>query len=73
MEVSYSGSEAAGNFTGGGVVVGVYQPSKVENLHERFESELGLAVEVVKEERFCGVGEEVGICPGFDTLFFGII
>ena len=33
---------------------------------------LGLAVEGVEEERFSGVGEEVGICPGFDALFFGI-
>jgi hypothetical protein len=48
-----------------------YQPGKVGNLHERFASALGLAVEVVEEGGFCGVGE-VGICPGFDALFFGI-
>jgi hypothetical protein len=49
-----------------------YQPGKVGNLHERFASALGLAVEVVEERGFCGVGEEVGICPGFDALIFGI-
>jgi hypothetical protein len=45
---------------------------KVGNLHERFASALGLAVEVEEEGGFCGVGEEVGICPGFDVFFFGI-
>ena len=72
QEVAYSGGEAAGNSTGGGGVVGGYQPGKVGNLHERFASALGLAVEVVEEGGFGGVGEEVGICPGFDALFFGI-
>ena len=41
-------------------------------MHERFASALGLAVEVVEEKRFGGDGEEVGICPGFHALFFGI-
>ena len=72
QEVAYSGGEAGGNSTEGGGVVGGYQPCKVGNLHERFASALGLAVEVVEEEGFCGVGEEVGICPGFDASFFGI-
>jgi hypothetical protein len=72
QEVAYSEDEAAGNSTGGGGIVGGYKPSKVGNLHERFASALGLAVEVVEEGGFCGVGEEVGICPGFDALFFGI-
>ncbi len=36
QEVAYSGGEAAGNSTGGGGVVGGYQPGKVGNLHERF-------------------------------------
>ena len=49
QEVAYSGSEAVWNFTGGGGVVGGYQPGKVGNLHERFASALGLAVEVVEE------------------------
>ena len=64
--------EAAGNSTGGGGAVGGYQPGKVGNLHERFASALGLAVEVVEEGGFCGVGEEVGICQGFDAFFLGI-
>ena len=71
QEVVYSGGEAAGNATGGGGVVGGYQPGKVGNLHERFASALGLAVEVVEEGGFRGVGEEVGLCPCFDALFFG--
>jgi hypothetical protein len=71
QEVAYPGGEAAGNSTGGGGVVGGYQPCKVGNLHERFASAPGLAVEVVEEGGCCGVGEEVGICPGFDSLFFG--
>ncbi len=71
QEVAYSGGEAAWNSTGGGDVVGEYQPGKVGNLHERFASALVLAVEIV-EERGCGcVAEEVGICPGFDA-FLGI-
>ena len=49
-----------------------YQPGKVGNLHERFASALGLTVEAVEEGGFCGVGEGVDICPGFDALFFGI-
>ena len=61
QEVVYSGGEAAGNATGGGGVVGGYQPGKVGNLHERFASALGLAVEVVEEGGFCGVGEEVWV------------
>ena len=72
QEVAYSGGEAAGNSTGGGGVVGGYQPSKVKNLHARFASALGLAVEVVEEGGFGSVGEEVRICSGFDALFFGI-
>ena len=71
LEVAYSGGEAAGNSTGGGSVVGGYQPGKVWNLQERFASALGIAVEVVEEGGFCGVGE-VSICPGFDALFFSI-
>ncbi len=71
-EVAYSGGEAAGNSTGDGGVVGGYQTGKVGNLHERFASALGLAVEVVEEVGFGGVGEEVGICPGYDAFFFGI-
>ena len=69
-EVAYSGGEAARNSTGGGGVVGGYQPGKVGNLHERFASAFGLAVEVIEEGGFCG--EEVGICPGFDAFFWGI-
>ena len=72
QEVAYSGGEAAGNSTRGGCVVGGYQSGKVGNLHERFASAIGLAVEVVEERVFCGVGEEVGICPGFDAVVFGI-
>ena len=68
QEVAYSGGEAAGNSTGGGGVVGGYQPGKVGNLHERFASALGLAVEVVEEEGFDGAGEEVSICAGLDAV-----
>ena len=68
QEVAYLGGEAAGNAMGGGGIVGGYQPGKVGNLHERFASALGLAVEVVEEGGFCCVGKEVGICPGFDVL-----
>ena len=71
-EVAYSGGEAAGTSTGGGGVVGGYQIGKVGNLHERFESALGLVVEVIEEGGFCGVGEEVGICPGLDAFVLGI-
>ena len=56
QEVAYSGGEAAGNSTGGGGIVGGYQPGEVGNLLERFASALGLAVEVVEEGGFCGVG-----------------
>jgi hypothetical protein len=72
-EVAYPGAEAAGNATGGGGVVGGYQPDKVGNLHERFASALGLVVEVVEEGGFGGVGEEADIRSGLDALFFGII
>ena len=58
-EVAYSGGEAAENSAGGGGVVGGDQPGKVGNLHERFASALGLAVEVVEEGGFGGVGEDV--------------
>ena len=58
QEVVYSGGEAAGNATGGGSVVGGYQPGKVGNLHERFVDELGLAVEVIEEGGFGGLGED---------------
>ena len=70
QEVAYSGGEAAGNSAGGCCVVGGDQPSKIKNLHERFASALCLAVEVVEEGGFRGVGEEVGLCPGCDALFF---
>ena len=70
QEVAYSGGEAAGNSAGVGGIMGGDQPGKVGNLHERFASALGLAVEVVEEGGFCGVGEEVGICPGFDAFFW---
>ncbi len=70
QEVAYSGGKAAGNATGGGGVVGGYQPGKVGNLHERFAGALGLAVEIVEEGGFGGVGEEVGICPGLMHFFF---
>ena len=53
QEVAYSGDEAAVNSTGGGGIVGGYQPRKVGNLHERFASALGLAVEVIEKGRFC--------------------
>ena len=53
-------------------MVGVYQPGEGGNLHERFASALGLAVEAVEEGGFGGVGEEKGICPGLDASFFGI-
>ena len=56
QEIVYSGGEAAGNATGGGGVVGGYQPGKVGNLHERYASVLGLAVEVIEEGGFGGVG-----------------
>ena len=69
QEVAYSKGEAAGNSTGGGGVVGGCQPGKVGNLHERFASALGFAVKAVEEEGFCGVGDEVGICPGFGAFF----
>jgi hypothetical protein len=72
QEVAYSGGEAAGYSTRGGNVVGGYQPGKVENLHERFASALGLAVEVVEEGGFRGVGEEVSICRSFEASFLGI-
>ena len=72
QEVAYSGGEAAGNSAGVGGIMGGDQPGKVGNLHERFASALDLAVEVVEEGGFCGAGEEVGICPGVDTSFFGI-
>ena len=72
QEVVYSGGEAAGNSAGGGGVVGGYQPGKVGNLHEIFASALGLAVEVVVEGGFRGVGEEVGLCPGVDALFLAL-
>ena len=48
QEVAFSEGEAAGNSTGGGGFVGGYQPGKVGNLHERFASALGLAIEVVE-------------------------
>ncbi len=70
QEVAYSEGKSAENFTGDGDIVGGYQPGKVGNLHERFASSLGVAVEVVEEGGFCGVGKEVGICPGVDTFFF---
>ena len=69
QKVVCSGAEAAGNATGGFGVVGGHQPGKVGNLHERFASVLGLAVEVVEEGGFRGIGEEVGICPGLDAFF----
>lgn len=53
QEVAYSGGEATGNSTGGCGVVCGYQPGKVGNLHERFASALGLAVEVIEKGRFC--------------------
>ena len=72
-EVAYSGDEAAGNSTGGGGgIVRGYQPGKDGNLHERLASVLGLAVEVIDEGGFCGVGEHVGICPGLDAFFFNL-
>ncbi len=40
QEVAYSGGEAFGNSTGGGRVVGEYQPGKVGNLRERFAGSL---------------------------------
>ena len=72
QEIVYSGDKAAGNATGGGGVVGWYQPGESGNLQERFASELDLAVEAVEEGGFGGVGEEKGICPGLDASFFGI-
>ena len=72
QEVVYSGGEVAGDTTGVSGVVGRYQPGKVGNLHERFASALDLAVEIIEEGGFGGVGEEVSICPGVDALFLGI-
>ena len=73
QEVVYSGGEAAGDATGGGGIAGGYQPGKVGNLHEKFAGALGLAVEVVEGGGLGGVGEEVGVCPGLDAIFFGLV
>ena len=73
QEVAYSEGDAAGNSTGVSGVLGGYQPGKVGNLHERFASALDLAVEIIEEGGFGGVGEEVSICsdfPGVDAFFW---